>query len=212
MAPGFVCYEPRSVNDIIFKKYPQLRGSRTDHPGRSLQPRYALDIAHPRVLEHYAESLDLLMSEVPDLRYFVFWTGDSGSGLPFAINLYFGPNGSYLARSKRVEQMAAEFSGTLLDAGRKTNPQFEVMMEIGWEYDEREWKRIIPALPDGVNLTHPLGGSAAGILCGMDPQGRRGSLPAVGPRQWQGAVRGDSGLNLVGPGAGLRDLIPLGPG
>lgn len=170
MSPGFVCYEPRSVNDAIFRKYPQLRGSRTDHPGRSLQPRYALDIANPRVLEHYAESLTLLMNEVPDLRYFVFWTADSGSGLPFQIQLYFGPNGSYLARSKRLEQMAAEFSGTLLDAGRKINPRFEVMMEIGWEYRESEWRRIIPALPEGVNPSHPLTGSAAFILCGMDPE------------------------------------------
>ncbi|HLA40905.1 MAG TPA: hypothetical protein VJ417_12965, partial [Candidatus Glassbacteria bacterium] len=102
MLPGFVCYEPRCVSEKIFDRYPQLRGSRTDHPGRSLEPRYALDIANPRVLEHYAELLTNLMNHVPDLRYLVFWTGDSGSGLPFAKGLYFGPNGSYIARSKTV--------------------------------------------------------------------------------------------------------------
>ena len=120
LSPGFVCYEPRCVAEEIFDRYPQLRGSRTDHPGRSLQPRYALDIANPRVLEHYAESLTNLMADVPDLRYLVFWTCDSGSGLPFARRLYFGPNGSYLARSKKLEQMAADFSGTLVRAGRRS--------------------------------------------------------------------------------------------
>jgi hypothetical protein len=177
MAPGFVCYEPRCVNERIFDKYPELRGSRTDHPGRSLEPRYALDIANPRVLEHYAEMLSNLMQAVPDLRYLVFWTGDSGSGLPFMTGLYFGPNGSYLARSKSLERMAAEFSGTLLHAGRKANPRFEVLMEIGWEYTEKEWKRIIPALPEGVNLTHPLGGSSSGILCGTGPDSEPRYLP-----------------------------------
>jgi hypothetical protein len=158
LKPGFVCYEPRCVAEEIFDRHPQLRGSRTDHPGRSLQPRYALDIANPRVLDHYAELLTNLMQVLPDLRYLVFWTGDSGSGIPFASRLYFGPNGSYLARSKTLEQMARDFSGTLLTAGRKINPEFEVIMEISWEYTEEERRRIIAALPEGVSVSHHLGG------------------------------------------------------
>jgi hypothetical protein len=109
-------------------------------------------------LEHYAESLTNLMADVPDLRYLVFWTGDSGSGLPFASRLYFGPNGSYLARSKKLEQMAADFAGTLVRAGQKINPAFEVIMEIGWEYPEDERRKITAALPDGVTVSHVLGG------------------------------------------------------
>jgi hypothetical protein len=159
LKPGFVCYEPRCVNEEIFDRYPELRGSRTDHPGRSLQPRYALDIANPLVLEHYAEMLANLMKEVPDLRYFVFWTQDSGSGMPFANRLYFGPNGSFLARSKTIEEMTADFTRALAEAGRKINPEFEVIMEIGHEYTEDERKRITAALPKGVTLSHPAGGS-----------------------------------------------------
>ncbi len=158
LLPGFVCYEPRCLPEEIFDRYPELRGSRTDHPGRSLQPRFALDIANPRVLEHYAELVSNLMREVPDLRYLVFWTQDSGSGLPFARRLYFGPNGSYLARSKTLERMAADFTGTLLNAGRKTNPAFEVIMEIGWEYGDDERRKITAALPKGVTLSHDMGG------------------------------------------------------
>ena len=83
LAPGFVCYEPRGVNEAIFDRHPELRGSRIDHPGRSLQPRYALDIAHPRVLAHYAESLAALMREVPDLRFLNFL--DAGQRLWSAV-------------------------------------------------------------------------------------------------------------------------------
>lgn len=159
LKPGFVCYEPRCVSEKIFDRYPELRGSRTDHPGRSLQPRYSLDIAHPRVLEHYAEMTTNLMQQVPDLRYFVFWVQDSGSGIPFARNLYFGPNGSFLARSKTVEGMVANFSQTILKAGRKVNPGFEVIMEIGGEYTDEEFKSIVVNVPKGVTLAHPVGGT-----------------------------------------------------
>lgn len=159
LKPGFVCYEPRCVSDKVFDRYPELRGSRTDHPGRSMQPRYAMDISNPRVLEHYAEMTINLMQQIPDLRYFVIWVQDSGSGMPFASKLYFGPNGSFLARSKTLEGMVAEFSKTILEAGRKTNPEFEVIMEIGDEYTEDEFKRILPKVPKGVTLSHPAGGS-----------------------------------------------------
>jgi hypothetical protein len=159
LKPGFVTYEPRGVAEEIFDRYPELRGSRIDHPGRGLQPRYNMDIANPRVLEHYSELLTNLMKVIPDLRYFVYWTNDSGAGLPFAHDLYAGPNGSYLAKSKKLEQMNADFSRTLLEAGRKINPDFEVIMNIGWEYGPDERKRLISALPKGVTLSHPIGGS-----------------------------------------------------
>jgi hypothetical protein len=159
LQPGFVCYEPRGVNEAIFDRHPNLRGSRIDHPGRSLQPRYALDIAHPTVLAHYAEAMGLLMREVPELRYFNFWTQDSGSGLPFASKLYFGPNGSYLARTKTMGELARDFTQTLVQAGRVVNPAFEVVMHIGWEYTDAERKMITAALPPGATLSHPLGGA-----------------------------------------------------
>jgi hypothetical protein len=150
LKPGFVCYEPRAAPEVVFEKYPQLRGTRVDHPGRSLTPEYNLDIAHPRVLRHYQELISRLMESVPDLRYLVFFTADSGSGIPFASNVYAGSNGSYLARSKTVEQMAADFAGALLDGGRRKNPEFEVIMQLSWEYAAPERLAITRALPAGV--------------------------------------------------------------
>jgi len=166
LKPGFVCYEPRCVSEKIFDRYPGLRGSRVDHPGRSLEPRYALDIANPRVLDHYAEMITNLMEAVPDLRYLVFWTEDSGAGIPFTKGLYPGPNGSYLARASTVGRMVSDFSGTLLKAGKKINPEFEVIMQIGWEYRDHERREITAALPEGVTLSHSIGGR---LLTGGEP-------------------------------------------
>ena len=160
LQPGFVCYEPRCVPEKVFDRYPGLRGARVDHPGRSLEPRYSLDIANPRVLEHYAEAVTRLMQEVPDLRYLVFWTEDSGSGIPFTKGLYAGPNGSYRARASTVGRMVADFSRALLEAGKKINPKFEVVMKIGWEYRDHERREITESLPQGVTLSHDIGGRA----------------------------------------------------
>ena len=160
LKPGFVCYEPRAVPEIVFERHPQLRGARVDHPGRSLEPRYSLDIANPMVLEHYAEAVTRLMQEVPDLRYLVYWTEDSGSGIPFTKGLYAGPNGSYRARASTVGAMVADFSRALLEAGQKVNPEFEVIMKIGWEYTDSERREITRSLPRGVTLSHDIGGRA----------------------------------------------------
>ena len=157
LKPGFVCYEPRGVSEKVFDRHPGLRGARIDHPGRSLEPRYSLDIANPKVLDHYAESITKLMEIVPDLSYFVFWTQDSGSGMPFSKGLYAGPNGSYLARSKTLGEMAGNFMKTLVNAGRKINPEFEVVMKMDWEYFDDERNEMTAHVPEGATLVHVFG-------------------------------------------------------
>jgi hypothetical protein len=67
LTPGLLCFEPRSVPEAIFEKYPTLRGARVDHPFRSFLPRYNLSIAHPVVQQHYTELIQNLMREVPAL-------------------------------------------------------------------------------------------------------------------------------------------------
>ena len=187
LAPGFAAYEPRCVSEAVFRRHPHLRGSRVDHQGRSLEPRYALDVAHPAVLEHYRTMLTRIMEDVPDLAFIVIWTSDSGSGFPYARKLYFGPNGSYLARSMSMETVAAGFASALLDAGRTINPEFEVMLEMTWEYDPDERQRVVEATPKGVTTTQLLGdgknmnqGTERGAYdetlehtrsCGKDPVG-----------------------------------------
>ncbi|MBM3298245.1 MAG: hypothetical protein FJY83_11700, partial [Candidatus Aminicenantes bacterium] len=54
LRPGLVCFEPRSVPEEFFQKYPTLRGPRVDHPFRSFRPRFSLTLAHPLARRHYA--------------------------------------------------------------------------------------------------------------------------------------------------------------
>ena len=159
LLPGIVCFEPRSVPDELLQRYPVLRGARVDHPMRSFRPRYNLSVAHPVVLEHYAEMMENLMHEVPQLSYMSIWSNDSGAGFEYTNSLYVGRNGGgYLVRewlaAKDIAAAAAinlvRFMKTLRDAGRKINPRFRTLIRLEpfWEEHDHIWKQ----LEDGLDV------------------------------------------------------------
>lgn len=136
LTPGLLCFEPRNVPEALLERYPMLRGARVDHPFRSLKPRYNLTLAHPAVREHYAEMMENLMKEVPELGYISIWTNDSGAGFEYTSTLYVGRNGgAYLIRewksneeiANRAGENIMRFMNVLKDAARKVNPEFRVI-------------------------------------------------------------------------------------
>jgi hypothetical protein len=153
LAPGLVCFEPRSVPDNLLQRYPMLRGARVDHPIRSWHPRYNLSIAHPVVRDHYAEMLENLLREVPALEYMSVWSNDSGAGFEYTNSLYVGRNGSgYVIREWKGDTEIAEaaannlvrFMKTLRDAGRRVNPNFRTLIRLEpfWVEHDYIWKQL----------------------------------------------------------------------
>ncbi len=147
LTPGIFSYEPRSVPEKFFEIYPMLRGARIDHPFRSFKPRYNMTITHPKVLRHYAEMLQKIMQEIPELGFMSIWTNDSGAGFEHTKSLYVGRNGSaYLVREWNDDETIARLAGenairffrTLLNAGRETNPNFRIMARLESFYGEYE--------------------------------------------------------------------------
>jgi len=136
---GIVCFEPRSVPEKFFDKYPTLRGARIDHPLRSRKPRYSLSLAHPLAQEHYEQLLSRIMEHIPDLSYMSVWSNDSGAGFEYTSSLYVGRNGGpYLIREWRTHEQIAEVAGKnivhflriLKNAAHKTNPDFRVSLRL----------------------------------------------------------------------------------
>ncbi|MFH1998709.1 MAG: hypothetical protein ABIK28_03465 [Planctomycetota bacterium] len=159
LTPGLLCFEPRSVPESFFDRYPMLRGARVDHPMRSFKPRYNMTIVHPAVRDHYAEMMENLMREVPELGYLCLWTNDSGAGFEHTQSLYVGRNGGpYLIRewknhdeiSRCAGENALRFMRVLREAGRKTNPSFRVLTRLESFYGEHE--TIWAGLGDGLDV------------------------------------------------------------
>ncbi len=153
LTPGLLCFEPRSVPEQFFDRYPMLRGARVDHPFRSFKPRYNMTITHPKVREHYAEMLQKLMKEVPELGFISIWTNDSGAGFEHTKSLYVGRNGgAYLIREWKDDSEIARLAGenvirflrTLRDAAKIVNPSFRVMTRLESFYGEHDtiWENV----------------------------------------------------------------------
>jgi hypothetical protein len=153
LAPGLLCFEPRSVPEAFFERYPTLRGARVDHPFRSFKPRYSLTLVHPVVKKHYDELISKLMKEVPELEFMTVWSNDSGSGFEHTKSLYVGRNGgAYMIREWRDDEEIAEAAATniagffrlLRDAASRVNPRFRVITRLESFYGERRhlWPKL----------------------------------------------------------------------
>lgn len=139
LKPGVCMFEPRTLPERFFAKYPTLRGARVDHPFRSRLPRYTLAQDHPIVQRHFREALQKLMHSVPDLSYMSVWTNDSGAGFEHTSSLYVGRNGGpYMIREWRNHDKIAQAAGqsigrflkNLQTAGAEINPDFDVILRI----------------------------------------------------------------------------------
>ncbi|MEO7598556.1 MAG: hypothetical protein ABIV50_06465 [Opitutus sp.] len=139
LKPGLFMFEPRTMPERFFSKYPTLRGARVDHPFRSRLPRYTMAQDHPIVQRHYREALKKIIRAVPDLSYMSIWTNDSGAGFEHTASLYVGRNGGpYMIREWRSHDKVAQAAGesivrylrNLQGAAAELNPDFDVTLRI----------------------------------------------------------------------------------
>ncbi|WP_438479789.1 hypothetical protein [Oleiharenicola lentus] len=139
LKPGVCMFEPRTLPERFFTKYPTLRGARVDHPFRSRLPRYTMAQDHPITMRHYREALQKIMRSVPDLSYMSVWTNDSGSGFEHTSSLYVGRNGGpYMIREWRNHDKIAQAAGesilrylkNLQGAAAQINPDFDVILRL----------------------------------------------------------------------------------
>jgi len=181
LTPGLHINSPRSMPESFWERYGFLRGARVDHPRETLRPRYTLAMAHPAVQQHYRELLQKILSEVPGLGFIHIWTNDSGAGFEFVSSLYAGRNGGpYLIREWNSEESIARAAAAnvltyyrlLANEGRKVNPAFRLICDLGPFYVERPF--IIPELGRGID---------AGEFAYFEPprqEDQRRALDAVG--------------------------------
>ena len=139
LKPGVCMFEPRTLPERFFARYPTLRGARVDHPFRSRLPRYCLAQDHPVTKQHYRAAIQALLKRVPDLSYLSVWTNDSGAGFEHTGSLYVGRNGGpYMIREWRNHDKVAQAAGesivrylrNLQTAAAELNPDFDVILRI----------------------------------------------------------------------------------
>jgi len=139
LKPSVCLYEPRSLPERFFQRYPTLRGARIDHPFRSRLPRYTMAQDHPVTKHHFRLATQALLQAVPDLDAMSIWTNDSGGGFEHSASLYIGRNGGpYMIREWRSHDKIAEASGKSIgvflrdvrEAAAAVNPDFKLSLRI----------------------------------------------------------------------------------
>lgn len=139
LKPGVCMFEPRTLPERFFQRYPTLRGARVDHPFRSRLPRYCLAQDHPVTKQHYRAAIQNLMKAAPDLSYMSVWTNDSGSGFEHTGSLYVGRNGGpYMIREWRNHDKIAQAAGesivrylaNIQSAAAEINPDFDIILRL----------------------------------------------------------------------------------
>ena len=139
LKPGVCMFEPRTLPERFFQRYPTLRGARVDHPFRSRLPRYCLAQDHPVTKQHYRAAIQNLMKAVPELSYMSVWTNDSGAGFEHTGSLYVGRNGGpYMIREWRNHEKVAQAAGesitrylaNIQGAAAEINPDFDIILRL----------------------------------------------------------------------------------
>jgi len=119
---AFWCYEPNFLPDAFFNAYPHMRGPRVDHPRRSNHPAFAPCISVKETQDMYANMVNLLVRNVPEINTFFFKTNDAGSGICWSDWQYSGPNGpahcKNLTMGLRVQTLMNTFKAGAGQAGK----------------------------------------------------------------------------------------------
>lgn len=162
LSPVFTTFEPRCVPERFFMKYPELRGARVDYNAYSAAPEYGLDPTHPLVLEHFAEMMDMLMNDVPELALFEIWSQDSNASFPWADRSYMKSNGPLRLFDKDFHEIVNPLLTTLSKTAKKHNKDTRVNINLDWVFSDREKRDVLNHLPENVGVTFNFTSYASG--------------------------------------------------
>ena len=158
LTAGMHIANPRSVPEKLLERYPFLRGARVDHTFRAFQPRYTLTLAHPAVRWHYAQLLQNILREAPNIGFVKTLINDSGSGFEYTASLYPGRNGGpYIVREWQPDDVIARAAArnvvryyhSLRDAAQEINPDFRII--TGLKNIAEEAEIILEGLENGID-------------------------------------------------------------
>ena len=99
---AFSSNDTHFLPEEFFRKYPELRGPRVDHPRRSRHEEFSWCVDRPETLEMIEWMAAELKRNVPEIKTVMSLNNDSGSGLCWSAALYSGPNGPAFCKGRHV--------------------------------------------------------------------------------------------------------------
>ncbi|MCX6622260.1 MAG: hypothetical protein NTY38_14570 [Acidobacteria bacterium] len=141
----FSANETQFLPEPFFRKYPELRGPRVDHPLRSGKAEFAWCVDQPQTLEMIEWMMAELKRHAPQIQAMHSWNNDSGSGICWLTALYPGPNGP---ASCRYRDAGLRVRGLMeaMDRGARSGGG-PVHIRLAGNFPSQDRERIEPQLP-----------------------------------------------------------------
>lgn len=116
--------DPAWLPEDVYRKHPDWRGGRCDHPRRARKAYFSPCIDNEEVLGMYREAVAAICRVAP-IEYFTFLTNDSGGGICWSIYLYPGSNGpaacAHISFKDRIIKYLSTLQAGAADAGCKAD-------------------------------------------------------------------------------------------
>lgn len=145
---AFWSYEPNFLPEEFFDKYPHMLGARVDHPRRGNRPAFAPCISVEETREMFANMVEELLKNVPEINTFFFKTNDAGSGICWSDWQYAGPNGpshcKHHSMGERVEMLMNSFQ----QGAERSGEDISIYL-TGSMFSDEEKNDIYAHLPEG---------------------------------------------------------------
>lgn len=145
---AFWSYEPNFLPEAFFEKYPQMLGPRVDHPRRGNYPAFAPCISVEETQEMYANMVESLLKNVPEINTFFFKTNDAGSGICWSDWQYVGPNGPAHCKHHSMGTRVATLMNTFKKGAEGAGKDITIYL-TGSMFSDQEKADIYKHLPAG---------------------------------------------------------------
>lgn len=151
MSASIRVLEPVWMPTPWYQDKPELKGCRCDQPAVSRSAHYALNIDHPRVLEHYYQLGRRLVEIAPAIGRLTVWTNDSGGGINWCEGLYPGPNGPEATKERDMGERVQQWFQAIRDGSRAGGRELQIDFSPG-HFTPRELTALTAALKPPTRL------------------------------------------------------------
>jgi len=156
LKPGLFSNEPFWLPEEVYRKHPDWRGARCDHPRRSKKPYYSPCIENPEVLEMYKWAISEICKET-GLDYINFKTNDCGGGLSYSSGTYSGPNGASRYKNVSMTDQVCGFIDAIYEGAREggiMEPVVHFSSDLEFKEPEYSVNAAIVKLKDNQLINH----------------------------------------------------------
>jgi len=153
--------EPCWLNDKVYRRHPQWRGSRADNSLRTTGLYFAPNTDHPEVRAAYRTAVREITKRCPRLDFYLVVTNDSGAFYPWEKRIYANVNGPTGYEGRDMGERVVGFLSALREGAAEAGVDAFVATDLYNRFVDDEIHLVLRSLKPGIGVTGPVPGPLA---------------------------------------------------